>query len=91
MSNATAVDALPDIGRTSIRGRIADGILNTLRIGERMLDNISKIPEFLSALIAKKRPTRVGKIFITVLIPSVQPAKKLSKTFIFAKKPYETM
>ena len=91
MSNATAVDALPDIGRTSIRGRISDGILNKLSIGERILDNKSKIPEFLRALIAKNRPTSVGKIFITVLIPSLQPTKKLSKTFIFAKKPYAIM
>ena len=33
ISNATAVDALPEIGRTSIRGRISEGILNKPKKG----------------------------------------------------------
>ena len=65
------------------------GIKNTPVLD--ILPNKSRIPEFLKALIARNKPTNVGKIFITVLIPSLQPTKKLSKTFIFAKKPYATM
>lgn len=52
-----------------------------------MLPNKLNIPEFSSILIAKNNAIRVGKILITVFIPSLQPTKKLSKTLIFSDKP----
>lgn len=46
----------------------------------------SKRPEFLSALIAKNRPTSVGNIFITVSMPSLAPYQKTIKHFyLFCK------
>lgn len=74
ISNATAVEALPDIGLISIKGNISFGMLNKFKTGEQMFWNASKIPEFLRALIAKKRAISVGKIFITVSIPSLAPS-----------------
>ncbi len=46
------------------------GIANNFKSGFRISCNRSKIPELLSALIARNKPTRVGKIFITVSIPT---------------------
>lgn len=34
MSKATAVDALPDIGLISIKGKISEGILARFKIGD---------------------------------------------------------
>ena len=73
MSIATAVDALPEIGLINIRGKTSLGILRRLKAGDKRLPKRSNIPEFLRALIAKKSPTKVGKIFITVSIPSLAP------------------
>ena len=73
MSRATAVDALPEIGLINIRGNTSFGTFNILSNGEAIFWRSSKIPEFLSALIAKNKPTSVGNIFITVSIPSFEP------------------
>lgn len=62
ISRATAVEALPEIGLISIKGRSSLGIFNKLRIGDKILWIKSKIPEFLSAEIARNNPTRVGNI-----------------------------
>lgn len=62
ISRATAVEALPEIGLISIKGRSFEGICIKLRIGDRIFSNKSSIPEVLSAEIAKNKPTRVGKI-----------------------------
>ena len=69
ISKATAVEALPDIGRISIKGNISTGILHLLRKGDKICWNKSKIPEFLRALIAKNKAINVGKILNTVCIP----------------------
>ena len=73
ISSATAVEALPEIGRTNIRGNTSAGIFSKLKNGVRVFWSNSKIPEFLRALIAKNKATKVGKIFITVSIPSFAP------------------
>lgn len=73
ISIATAVDALPEIGRININGNTSEGICNKFRNGDSIFSNNSSRPEFLSALIAKNNPTNVGKIFITVSIPSFAP------------------
>lgn len=73
MSRATAVEALPEIGRTNIKGSSSDGILRTLRIGDKIFWMSSRIPEFLRALIAKNKAINVGNILITVSIPSFAP------------------
>lgn len=73
ISRATAVEALPEIGLTNIRGRISPGIWRKRRTGERKDCIKSKIPEFLKALIAKNSPIRVGNILTTVSIPSLAP------------------
>jgi len=73
ISSATAVEALPEIGRTNISGKTSTGIFNKASIGESKLWKKSKIPEFLSALIAKNSAISVGNIFITVSIPSFAP------------------
>lgn len=62
ISRATAVDALPDIGLISIRGRSSDGILSKDNTGDRRFANRSKMPEFLRLLIAKNNAISVGKI-----------------------------
>ncbi len=66
ISKAIAVEALPEIGRISIRGKISEGIFNNPKKGEQAFSNKSKIPEFLRALIAKNKAIKVGKILITV-------------------------
>lgn len=73
ISNATAVEALPEIGRISINGNTSEGICNRFKIGDNMSWNNSSNPEFLRALIAKNNPTNVGNIFMTVSIPSFAP------------------
>ncbi|MCI9365521.1 MAG: hypothetical protein HFJ54_02665 [Clostridia bacterium] len=85
ISSATAVEALPDIGRTKTRGRISDGIFKKLSIGLSKLVRRSRIPEDLNAEIARNNAISVGKIFVTVFIPSLQPTKKLSNTFTFSE------
>ena len=50
--------------------------------------NKSNIPELLKAPMATNKPTNVGKIFITISIPSLAPSKKTSKTFILSLHPY---
>ena len=87
MSSAIAVDALPEIGLINIRGNTSAGIFNKLRNGDNAFCKTSKIPEFLSALIAKNKAINVGNIFITVSMPSLAPTKKLSNTFIFSAHP----
>ena len=62
MSVAIAIEALPEIGLKSARGKISDGILNIRRIGFKMFVIVFKIPDSLRILIDKKRPKRVGKI-----------------------------
>ena len=74
ISKATAVDALPEIGRIIIKGKISDGILNRFKKGDKLFFSKSKIPEVLSALIAKKSAISVGKMLITVFIPSLAPS-----------------
>ena len=69
ISKAIAVEALPDIGRISINGKIAEGIFNKFKKGDKIFWNKSKIPELRKALTAKKRAIKVGKILITVFIP----------------------
>ena len=73
ISKATAVDALPEIGRMSINGNTSPGIFKIFKNGERIFWNRSKIPEFRNALIAKNSPMSVGKILITVSTPSFAP------------------
>lgn len=73
ISRAVAVEALPEIGLISIKGNTSLGIFNKFKTGEIIFSNASKTPEFLRALIARKRPTSVGNIFITVSIPSFAP------------------
>ena len=86
ISNATAVEALPDIGLINIRGSKLEGIFNKLSRGDRIFSNRSKMPEVLSAEIAKNNPTRVGNICITVFIPSFAPNYKTVKNFNFFRK-----
>ncbi len=69
ISNATAVEALPEIGLISIKGSTWGGILSNPKKGDKAFWIKSKIPEFLSALIAKNNATRVGNILIVVAIP----------------------
>ena len=73
ISIATAVDALPEIGRISIKGNTSEGMLKIHKIGERSFSNRSRMPEVLSALIARNNPINVGNILITVSIPSFEP------------------
>lgn len=73
ISIATAVEALPEIGRISINGNTSEGILKIDRTGESIFSNNSSIPEVLRALIARNKPTSVGNILITVSIPSLEP------------------
>ena len=73
ISNATAVEALPDMGRININGSNSEGILNILSIGERIDCIKSKIPDVLRLLTAKNRATNVGNIFITVDMPLFAP------------------
>ena len=73
ISKAPAVEALPDIRLIKTRGNISDGIFRKLSNGERHFVNKSKIPEVLKAETAKNNATNVGKILITVSIPSLQP------------------
>lgn len=73
ISKATAVDALPEMGRISIKGNTSEGTFNKLRKGESKCSSKSKIPEFLRALIAKNNAIKVGKILITVSMPSFEP------------------
>lgn len=86
ISKATAVEALPEIGRISINGKTSFGIFKIARRGESILCIKSKRPEFLRALIAKNNPTNVGKIFITVSIPSFAPNQETIKHFCFFYK-----
>lgn len=81
ISNATAVEALPEIGRININGNTSDGIFSNFKNGERVFWSKSNIPEVLRALIAKKRAISVGKIEITVFIPSFTPRQKTIKNF----------
>lgn len=67
------VAALPEIGRSSIRGSTSAGIDKRCKIGVKRFVIRSIRPEFRNALIAKNKPTNVGKIFITVFIPSFAP------------------
>ena len=69
ISKATAVEALPDIGRININGSICDGTFIKFKKGDNKFWKSSKIPEFLSALTAKNNAISVGKILITVFIP----------------------
>ncbi len=78
---------LPEIGRINISGKSSEGMVSTFRIGESILDIKSIIPEVLKALIAKNNAINVGNILITVSIPSLQPSKKTSNTFIFSEIP----
>lgn len=73
ISKATAVDALPEIGLTNIKGSNSEGILIIPRKGESNLSNKSKMPEDLRAFMARNKAIRVGKILTTVLIPSLEP------------------
>ena len=53
ISKATAVDALPEIGRININGNIWDGIFNKFKKGDNIFWKSSKIPELRSALQLK--------------------------------------
>lgn len=73
ISNAIAVDALPEIGLINIKGKTSEGTFNKSKNGFNVFCIRSKIPEFLRALIAKNKAISVGKILITVSIPSFAP------------------
>lgn len=83
ISNATAVDALPEIGLININGKTSLGIFSNPKNGFKAFCIKSKIPEFLRALIAKNKAISVGKILITVSIPSFAPNQKTIKDFYF--------
>ena len=68
ISVATAIEALPEIGRRRANGKISEGIFNKLRRGMAILIIASIIPEALKTLIDKKRPSSVGKILTTICI-----------------------
>ena len=73
ISKATAVEALPEIGRININGNISFGIFNNPKKGDKVFWIKSKMPEFLRALIAKNNAINVGNIFTTVSMPSFAP------------------
>ena len=88
ISVATAIDALPDIGRNNASGIISAGILNVSIIGFIMFIISSINPELLSAPTAKNIPTNVGNIFTTTCIPSFAPSINVSYTLFFSITPY---
>lgn len=63
------MDALPEIGLISIKGKTSDGIFSKPKKGDNEFFSKSKIPEYLRALIARKRAIRVGNILTTVSTP----------------------
>ena len=87
ISVAIAIEALPEIGRRTARGSISAGTFNRLRIGRAKFVIASIIPEERRILIDKNKPNKVGKMFITICIPSLAPSKKISKTDCFSIMP----
>ena len=79
ISVAIAIEPLPDIGLSIASGSISLGTLKVLNIGFIIFITKSIVPEFLSITIAKNNPTNVGKIFITISIPSFAPFRNKSK------------
>jgi len=63
ISVATAIEALPDIGRRIARGKISEGIFAKLRRGKAIFVIASITPDCLNTLIDKKSPSNVGKMF----------------------------
>ena len=87
MSVATASDALPDIGLNIASGITSLGNPTLFVKTDTALVIISNNPELLSTPTAKNIPNNVGKILITILIPSVAPSTKMSYTFFLSAIP----
>ena len=66
ISVATAIEALPDIGLSTAKGRISAGIFNKFNKGNIKFVTASIIPDALNILIDKNNPKSVGKIFTTI-------------------------
>ena len=77
-----------EIGLSIASGIISLGNPKIFVIGEIKLIMNSKIPELLRTPIATNKPINVGKILITISIPSLAPSKKMSKTGFFSFIPY---
>ena len=82
-----AIELLPEIGLNIASGIISLGKFINFNNGSINLIIISMIPELLNVPTAKKRPTSVGKILITIFIPSFAPSINLSNTSFFSMNP----
>ena len=84
---SSAIDPLPDIGRSSAIGTASAGRPIRLVTGSSAEVIISRAPDALNISTAVMSPTSVGTTDIMVGIPLFAPSIKLSKTLIRQTSP----